>query len=71
MVCEVITCFLNSQSHLQVNSVASSLQNYTTRRGKEDAEEEAGECWESPPNKPAGACRSLQEPALGANNGSD
>ena len=35
------------------------------------AEEGGGKCWESPPNKPAGACRSLQEPALGANNGSD
>ena len=32
MVCEVITCFLNSQSHLQLNSVASS-ELHTKRQG--------------------------------------
>ena len=41
MVCEVITPFLNFTvassvefRHLQLNSVASSLQNYTLRRGE-------------------------------------
>ena len=39
VVCEVVTSFLNSvassvEFNLQLNSVASSLQNYTLRRGE-------------------------------------